>query len=222
MHRQIVSLSAVKELIVEDALHQLESKIMDTMVCEEWNQLIVAIANSHGVRDEDVDTALLSHAGVIKDIMRFKKITFVQKMVEFKAVWKNKKPGNIFETLLATQYSKRQLSDIAKKIDASLPDSCAIAHCWYDLEMGQMWVFNNLLAEKAHQLMNYGFVPGGLLDRKKFLSVKQIADSLKKLIGENKQDNLAKLVSAYCFPIMNRPPLFDWCEERGTTFYMEY
>ena len=197
MHKRIVSLSAVQELITEDALKTLEANVLNAMLCDEWKELSVTVATSHGVGKEEAHTAIHWHPRVIEEIKRFKQVIYVQKLVYFEAVWKNKKPKTIKEVLLATPYSRHQLTKIAQKIDNLLPSSCAFADSWYDLGFGQMWFFNNLLAEERFQVHVFGFVPGALLERPEGVSVTMIADKLKKTVGQQTVETLRDLVSKY-------------------------
>ena len=73
-----------------------------------------------------------------------------------------------------------------------------------------MWFFNNLLVDERFQVQNFGFVPGALLERPRGVSVMMIADKLKELVGQQTVDSLRDLVSKYCFPVMDKPALFEW------------
>jgi hypothetical protein len=65
-------------------------------------------------------------------------------LVKSNAVWMNlRTPAG---ATLATRYSRKDLTKIAAAVDRSTPAAPPFADDWHDLRIGQMWVFDDMLA----------------------------------------------------------------------------
>ena len=129
MFQCVISPREVRAEVHRHALQVLQARIVRDMRKEDW-EAIVLIA----VECDDMP----------ERVKQCKQIVFLHLLVQSKAVWMNlRTPAH---ATLATRYSRKDLTKIAAAVDRCTPAAPPFADDWHDLGIGQMWVFDDMLA----------------------------------------------------------------------------
>lgn len=129
MFQCVISPREVHAEVQRHALRLLQARIVRDMRKEDWG----AIAQ---IAAECDDTP--------KRVKQCKQLVFLHMLVTNEAVWMNlRTPAH---ATLATRYSRKELTKIAAAVDRCTPAAPPFADDWHDLGIGQMWVFDDMLA----------------------------------------------------------------------------
>jgi len=129
MFQRVISPREVRAEVHTHALRVLQTRIVRDMRKEDWEAIVQIAA-------ECDDTP--------KRAKQCKQLVFLHMLVQNKAVWMNlRTPAG---ATLATRYSRKHLTKIAAAVDRCTPAAPPFADDWHDLGVGQMWVFDDMLA----------------------------------------------------------------------------
>ena len=129
MFQCVISPREVRAEVHRHALRLLQARIVRDMRKEDWEAIVQIAA-------ECDDTP--------KRAKQCKQIVFLHMLVQSNAVWMNlRTPAH---ATLATRYSRKDLTKIAAAADRCTPAAPPFADDWHDLGIGQMWVFDDMLA----------------------------------------------------------------------------
>ena len=129
MFQCVISPREVRAEVHRHALQLLQRRIVRHMRKEDWEAIVQIAAECH-------DTP--------KRMKQCKQLVFLHMLVKSNAVWMNlRTPAG---ATLATRYSRKDLTKIAAAVDRCTPAAPRFADNWHDLGIGQMWVFDDLLA----------------------------------------------------------------------------
>jgi hypothetical protein len=129
MFQCVISPREVRAEVHTHALRVLQTRIVRDMRKEDWEAIVQIAA-------ECDDTP--------KRAKQCKQLVFLHMLVQNKAVWMNlRTPAG---ATLATRYSRKDLTKIAAAVDRCTPAAPPFADDWHDLGIGQMWVFDDMLA----------------------------------------------------------------------------
>ena len=129
MFECVISPREVRAEVHRHALRHLQARIVRDMRKEDW----AAIAQIAAECDD-----------VPKRVKQCKQLVFLHMLVKNQAVWMNlRTPAH---ATLATRYSRKDLTKIAAAVDQCTPAAPPFADDWHDLGIGQMWVFDDMLA----------------------------------------------------------------------------
>lgn len=129
MFQCVISPRHVRAEVHKHALRVLETRIVRDMRKEDWGAIVRIAA-------ECDDTP--------KRAKQCKQLVFLHMLVKNKAVWMNLRTPP--HATLATRYSRKDLTKIAAAVDQCTPAAPRFADDWHDLGIGQMWVFDDMLA----------------------------------------------------------------------------
>lgn len=129
MFQCVISPREVSAEVHRHALRLLQRRIVRDMGKEDWAAIAQIAAECDDVR---------------KRVKQCKQLVFLHMLVNNEAVWMNlRTPAH---ATLATRYSRKDLTKIAAAVDRCTPAAPRFADDWHDLGIGQMWVFDDMLA----------------------------------------------------------------------------
>ena len=129
MFQCVISPREVRAEVHRHALRVLQVRIVRDMRKEDWEAIVQIDAECHDVH---------------KRVKQCKQLVFLHLLVQSKAVWMNlRTPAH---ATLATRYTRKDLTKIAAAVDRCTPAAPRFADDWHDLGVGQMWVFDDMLA----------------------------------------------------------------------------
>lgn len=135
MFECVISPREVRAEVHRHALRLLQARIVRDMRKEDWEAIVQIAAEC-----DDTPT----HTAVRTRVKQCKQLVFLHMLVQSNAVWMNLRTPAY--ATLATRYSRKDLTKIAAAVDRCTPAAPPFADDWHDLGIGQMWVFDDMLA----------------------------------------------------------------------------